>query len=100
MLQIKAFIAMSNVDRGGVNKIEHNMDDLRFDQEVYIISHHRNISAGFSLNESYFSLSKEAVYNSQRLFVVDFVKISRVKLYLWSTLRSFKFIDCSLFLID
>ena len=71
------------------------MEDLSFDQRSRYLTTERFLQTFHWMNHSSL-LFENAVCIFQRLVVVDFFKISRLKLFLWSTLRLFKFIDSPL----
>jgi len=71
------------------------MDDLSVDQRSGYLTTETFFQTFHCMNHTSL-LFENAVCILQRLVVVDFVKISRLKLFLWSTLKSFKFIDLPL----
>ena len=71
------------VDRGGVNETDHNMNELRADQKGdYLIT--GTVWKTLPLINPSSLCIENVVYQLLRLYVLDFVKISRVKLFLWS----------------
>ena len=76
--------------RGGVNETDHNMDELRADQKGdYLIT--GTFWKTFPLMNPSSLCIENVVSQLLRLYVIDFVKLSRVKLFLWSALSSDSF---------
>ena len=82
-----------------MNETDHNIDELRADQKgVYLIP--GTFWKTFSLINPSSLCIENVVYQLLRLFVIDFVKISRVKLFLWSALSSDSFTHIPLCNVD
>ena len=73
-----------------MNETDHNMDELRADQKGdYLIT--GTFWKTFPLMNPSSLCIENVVVQLLRLYVIDFVKISRVKLFLWSALSSDSF---------
>ena len=78
------------ITRGGVNETDHNMDELRADQKGDHLITGTFWKTFLLMNPSSLCI-ENIVYQLLRLYVIDFVKISRVNLFLWSALSSDSF---------
>ena len=73
-----------------MNETDHNMDELRADQMGdYLIT--GKFWKNFPLLNPSSRYMENVVYQLLSLDVFDFVKISRVKMFLWSALSSDSF---------